>query len=206
MARRTGPLSWGEEAALRRSAALDEHRPEWMPSQEEVEAYLLEIRGPRILVTGSHSWEDRRAILGSLKRALKYLGKDAEGATLIHGAAEGADLKTAGIARKLGMATEAHPTEWSKHAADCPRQQPTDGGCWTGRSSCKSADSKRDHEMIGSGADILIALIRDQSEGATATLELWLKEDRPAILCRQDSADETVSAEFLNMERWRDRD
>ena len=204
MALTDGPLSWGEEAELLQRIDLDEQRPEWMPSREDIDACLLETRGARILVTGSESWEDKRAIAASLKRALKYLSMDPEQTTLIHGASAGADTLAAGVGRRLGMAIESHRPEWSKHSESCPRQQPADGGCWAGRSSCMRGGFRRNREMVESGADILVAFIRDRSPGATDALELWLQRDRPAILCRQDDGDSSVSGEFLNMERWRD--
>ena len=206
MAQKSGPLSWAEEAELRVRVANDEVRPEWMPSKDEIEAYLLDIRGPRILVAGSESWTDRRSIAGSLKRALKYLDREAEGSTLVHGAAPGADLTAASIAKKLGMATESHPAEWLKHDASCPRFQPSDGGCWTGRSTCKHAELRRSQEMIDSGADILMIFLSDEAPDPTTMLRLWTATDRPAILCRQSSADEPVVGEFLNMERWKSQD
>lgn len=199
-------LTWGEEAALLSRVARDQHRPEWMPSREEINAYLLDIRGPRIIVVGSSDWEDKRSAVASIRRALKYLDREAESATLIHGAAEGADRVTAGVARRLGMSIEAHSAVASRHSESCPRVQPTGGGCWTGRGICKEAGSQRSREMISSGADILIALLgSSESAEAAEGLELWLSKGRPAIICRQSKVDGAVSGEFLNMDRWQDQ-
>jgi len=206
MARKSGPLSWGEEAELLTLEANDEVRPEWMPSRDEIEAYLLDIRGPRVLVTGSENWTDRRSIAGSLKRALKYLDRELEDSTLIHGASRGADLTAASIAKKLDMVTESHPADRLTHSSSCSKVESPEATCWVGRSTCRHAEARRDQEMIDSGADILLVFLSEDSPEATAVLERWTEADRPAILCRQSSPDGPVEGEFLNMERWRDRD
>lgn len=199
-------LSWGDEAALRQRTADDENRPDWMPSKEEIDAYLLDVRGPRILVVGSSDWTDRRSVIGSLKRALKYLGKEAEESTLVHSGTQGISSVASRIGRSLGMNLESAPEHSANHSSDCPRQQPLDGGCWTGRSSCMRTDFSADQEIVDARADILLAFLSEESPQAMATLDSWIARDRPAILCRQDSTDSTVSGEFLNMERWKDLD
>lgn len=201
------PLSWAEEAELIARAKSSDERPAWMPSAEDIAAYLDEIRISRILMTGSRGWTDRRSIAASLKRALKYLAVEPERAVLVHGGAFGADALAAQVAREMGLALEAHPAQWGIHSDDCPAEDPGDGTCWQGmvrggRNYCKRAGFRRNKEMIDSRVDILLAFIRDDSRGATGTLDIWLKEDRPAIICRQE-AEDPISGEFLNMERWK---
>lgn len=218
-------LSWGKEAQLLRKRTIKQQRKiralldqrdkkskalrkrlirgmySFSLTEKELQKYLAKKSKPRILVTGSRTWTDRKSIEASLEKALKFIGKSAEDATLIHGAARGADLLCASIARELGMKLEAHPADWSTHSANCPKSAPKNGSCWQGRPSCKRAGFRRNKEMIDSGAAILIALIRDESAGASGTLDLWLKEDRPVIICRQDG-DGKVRGQLLNMDYW----
>lgn len=203
MAPKRGPMSWADEAA-RLSRGKD--RPDWMLTEDEIDDYYENIHPPRILMTGSRGWSDRRSIAGAIRRALKYLGREAEGAVLVHGAARGADSLAAQIAAELGLETEAHPAAWKTHNDSCPQEDPGTGACWQGRpQGCKRAGFRRNQEMIDSGVDILLAFIQDNSPGASGTLNSWLKEDRPTILCRQDG-DGPIRGEFLHMDRWDSED
>lgn len=206
MAPKNGPLSWAEEAAIlskvSKANSDGTERPAWMVTEEELEDYFALLRPARILMTGSRGWEDTRSISGAIRRALKFLKKEADGSTLVHGAARGADTLAAEIAEELGLETEAHPANWKIHNDNCPKEEPSNGGCWQGRYSCSRAGFRRNQEMIDSGVDILLAFIKDESSGATGTLNSWLKEDRPTILCRQ-TGDGPVSGEFLNMDSWK---
>lgn len=145
----------------------------------------------RILMTGSRDWDDVASVRSAIKKALKILAVDPENATLIHGAAKGADSLAAIVAQEMGLKIEPHPAQWNVHSANCPTTDPGNGGCWQGRKgtngrlSCRRAGFRRNQEMIDSGADVLIAFIRDQSKGATGTLDLWIKENKPYIICRQ---------------------
>lgn len=176
--------------------------PPWGEDVSSVEDSLEEIPDSvsdesttkRILMTGSRDWNDVPSVKSAIRKALKILAVDPENATLIHGAAKGADSLAASVAREMGMEIESHPARWNVHSANCPKTDPGNGGCWQGRTSangtlsCRRAGFRRNQEMIDSGADILIAFIRDQSKGATGTLDLWIKESRPYIICRQTGA------------------
>lgn len=160
----------------------------------------------RIMMTGSRDWTDKRSIAAALKRAIKFIGKDPKiqpfELTLVHGDASGADRLTARIAEEyFGMFTEAHPADWSVHNKSCPTKEPSNGSCWKGRASCKRAGFRRNQEMIDSGAQLLLAFVKDNSRGSTGTLNIWLKEGRPAIICRQ-SGESSVKGEFVNMDRF----
>lgn len=200
--------SWGEEARAKASRASEANgeKPDWKLSEDELQTFLNEDSPVRILMTGSRTWTDRRAIAGSIRRALKFLGREPEQATLIHGAAQGADKLAESIAVELGLRTEAHPADWNTHNSNCPKTDPGNGSCWQGltkggRTYCKRAGFRRNQEMIDSGVDILLAFIQDESRGASGTLNIWLKDNGPTILCRQDS-DGPVKGEFLNMDSW----
>ena len=58
-------------------------------------------------------------------------------ATLVHGAARGADTLCFQIAKRLGIQCEAHPAHWEAHG--------------------KAAGPIRNQEMVDSGLDLLLA-------------------------------------------------
>lgn len=159
-------------------------------SADDVEQDSNNLSTGRILMTGSRDWTDEKSVRSAIRKALSVLAIEPEDATLIHGAARGADTLAATVAKEMGLAVEAHPARWNVHSDNCPKVDPGNGGCWQGRKSngqlsCRRAGFRRNQEMIDSGADILIAFIRNQSKGATGTLDLWMKGDRPHIVCRQ---------------------
>lgn len=65
---------------------------------------------PRILVTGSRHWTDRDAIASGL-----FSQSRGAPATLIHGAALGADSLAAEIAASWGWEVRAFPADWDKY-------------------------------------------------------------------------------------------
>lgn len=104
----------------------------------------------RILMTGSRSWTNVQFATDAINAGIALLGSHAKEATLVHGAAAGADTLCANVATGLGMATEAHPAAWGQHAADCPASH-------AGLRTCKKAGHRRNAEMIASGADVCLA-------------------------------------------------
>lgn len=120
----------------------------------------------RILITGSRSFADAQVAEDALNAALVLAGSNASPrpvstadevaaaspvpGTLVHGAAQGADLLLAGVAQTLGMAVEAHPAKWNEHSADCP--------AWDlANTTCRLAGFRRNTEMIRSGVTLAIA-------------------------------------------------
>ncbi len=100
----------------------------------------------RILITGSRSWTNHDRI----RAVLAYHRKAFPDATLVHGAARGADRIAADIWTGWGLPTEAHPVT----AVDW-RERP-------GR-----AGHDRNAHMVTLGAQICLAFIRDGSPGAS---------------------------------------
>lgn len=70
--------------------------------------------------------------------------------TLVHGAAKGLDSLAAQAAQRRGWQIEGHPAQWDKHTGACPSWH-------QGMSTCKMAGHRRNHEMIGLGADLLVS-------------------------------------------------
>ena len=105
----------------------------------------------RLLVTGSRTWDDPRAI----ERALAViLARHPGGVLLVHGACtRGADAIAAAYAvRTPGYQIEAHPADWHRYG--------------------RAAGHRRNAEMITLGADGCVAFIRAASPGSTATVRL----------------------------------
>lgn len=105
----------------------------------------------RLLVTGSRTWDDTRAVEHTLA---VILARHPEGVLLVHGACpRGADAIAAAYAgRTAGYHIEAHPADWHRHG--------------------RAAGQLRNAEMIALGADGCIAFLHGASPGTTATIRL----------------------------------
>ncbi len=99
---------------------------------------------PRVLVTGSRTWDDEAVIKDALLRTYIHFGAF----RLVHGTARGADRMAAKAARVLpGVKIEGHPAQWNRHG--------------------HSAGFVRNKHMVDLGAALCIAFIKDDSAGAT---------------------------------------
>lgn len=116
----------------------------------------------RVLFTGSRTLTDPRLIRPPLTTVRHRFPT----ATLVHGAAEGADRIAARIWTAWGLPTEAHPADWTGPCTpDCPtghRRQRRNG---TGY--CPQAGLRRNRAMVTTGAHACLALIQHHSRGAT---------------------------------------
>lgn len=92
----------------------------------------------RIIVCGSRHWHDRQAIADRLFDVPVT-------ATIIHGAAKGADRIAHQEAEKLGLLVEPHPADWEQHG--------------------NAAGEIRNREMADLGADLCIAFWDGVSTG-----------------------------------------
>ena len=106
----------------------------------------------RILVTGSRTWQDARAVEHALTST--YFATTATApVTLVHGACpRGADAMASAWAADLKrsgwvIAEERHPADWQRNG--------------------KAAGLLRNAHMVNLGADVCLAFIRDGSRGAT---------------------------------------
>lgn len=174
-----------------------------MVSPDELDEYLADVRAPRVLLGGSRDWDDSRSIDGALRKALSFLEGDTKrGVYLVHGVGRGAASLGARRASSLDFIVEPHRPERNVHSSSCPEEDPGTGGCWRHRpQGCRRATQRLNRRLVGSGADILVVFIRDNSSDGRALLDLWLQEDRPTIICRQDG-DGPVRAEMLHMDSW----
>lgn len=94
----------------------------------------------RILVTGSRNWQDYEIVRGAIAGAAGSLP-----ATVVHGAAKGADACAARAARELGLAVDAHPADWARHG--------------------RRAGPIRNTVMVALGADVCLAFPGPDSIG-----------------------------------------
>lgn len=124
----------------------------------------------RILVTGSRGWADERFVRYQL--FCRLVGWD-EPLTIVEGACEGSPDETAyAWAMEQGKAgrkvtAERHPADW--------------------KSLGKRAGFARNAEMVGLGADLCLAFIRNYSPGATNCANLAAAHGIPTRIFREDA-------------------
>lgn len=131
----------------------------------------------RILVTGSRTWR----WTDLLRDALDAEAYGADAVTLVHGGAVGADRFAAEHASHRGWRPEAHPARWS---ASCR------SGCRPGHRKhrrdgaeyCPAAGVYRNTDMVASGADVVVAFVRDHSAG---TVDLVRRAQGAGIRVRE---------------------
>lgn len=110
----------------------------------------------RILVTGSRTWTDYKAIEDALCRQDDWPSE----VTIVHGdCPSGADAIANRIALRVGWTVERHPADWKRYG--------------------KRAGYIRNAEMVKLGADVCLAFIKDGSKGATMCAELAEKAGIP---------------------------
>jgi len=88
----------------------------------------------RVLVCGSREWQDYPAIYDALSEVKP---EDDAYATVIHGAARGADTLAGEAAGFLCWPVEAYPADWDKHG--------------------KAAGPIRNKQMLDTGIDLVLA-------------------------------------------------
>lgn len=131
------------------------------------------MTGPgRILVTGSRDWRQPEVIHNALRlAAIQLAGEEgySNAPTLVSGdCPTGADAQAEYIWESWGLEVERHPADWKTYG--------------------KAAGFKRNRTMVESldkDRDVVLAFIRNNSNGATNTKELaeaaglkvWLYED-----------------------------
>jgi hypothetical protein len=92
----------------------------------------------RVIVCGSRRWHDRQRIADRLADVPPV-------ATIVHGAARGADRIAHQEAQKLGLLVEPHPANWAEHG--------------------KAAGPIRNEAMAAAGAVLCLAFWDGQSTG-----------------------------------------
>jgi hypothetical protein len=120
----------------------------------------------RILVTGSRYWTDEDFIANVLLYDIEVQFSQA---TLVHGAARGADTIAGRIWKSWGSEVEPHPADWRRHG--------------------RAAGLLRNAAMVALGADLCLAFIRDDSPGATGCALMAEKAGIPVRYYHRYGAD-----------------
>jgi hypothetical protein len=141
----------------------------------------------RVLVTGSRAWTDSQALGDALLDCWHdavQLGAD--GITVVHGAADGADsladLWAVGH-RGLGVLREPTPADWPLCAAECRpehRRLRRDGSEY-----CPTAGHRRNQLMVDRGAAVCVGFWRAPGTG---TLDCLRRAERAGIPVRRIDA------------------
>lgn len=108
----------------------------------------------RVIVTGSRSWRDQRAIADCLQIvAAGALAEGLPGMVVVHGCAMGTDMMADAWVRAhcdaepgFAVSVERHPADWVTHG--------------------RRAGLARNLDMVRLGADCCLAFILDNSPGA----------------------------------------
>ena len=110
----------------------------------------------KILVCGSRTFTDADAIERELRAYTQY----EPNATVIEGAARGADIIAGNVAHRMGFIIEEYPADWNKYG--------------------KRAGFIRNTEMLAKGRpDIVIAFWDGQSRGTAMMIEIAKKAGVP---------------------------
>lgn len=125
----------------------------------------------RVLVTGSREWSTKEH--GAVMRKVFDLLDPA--ATVVHGAAQGADsMAEYGWAGVWDRTTEKHPVDWKR-------------GYQGPDTFDRTAGYKRNDHMVSLGADICIAFIEGDSRGTRQCAASALAAGIPVLFVTLDS-------------------
>ena len=116
----------------------------------------------RILITGSRDWADEDRIWDALSEQYHCWEHEDCGDpyVVVSGACPtGADAMCEAAAALMGWTVERHPAEWDKYG--------------------RGAGFRRNAEMVGLGADVCLAFIKNGSKGASHTADLAEKAGIP---------------------------
>lgn len=131
----------------------------------------------RLLITGSRTWTNQSVIRAALTDAWHELGGGE--VMLVSGAAKGADRMCEHVWREvLGLPVERHPVIWKPYGILNPQ-----------------AGFARNLEMIQSGADLCIAFIKNNSNGASHCARYARLNGIPTEIWRENGAGEIFREE-----------
>ncbi len=123
----------------------------------------------RILITGSRDWTDEDRVYRAISKYFDDHCSD-EIFTIVHGdCPSGADRHADGVARLLSswVRVERHPADWARYG--------------------KRAGYVRNKAMVGLGADVCLAFIKNDSRGASMCAALAEEAGIPVVYYREDT-------------------
>lgn len=140
---------------------------------------MTELRPYRVLVTGSRTWQDEQAIRDALAVVIAEHGP--ENVTVVHGAAQGADVIADHIAHAwTGVTVERHPADWAAPCGpSCPAGHRRQRGVTT---YCPAAGVNRNQTMVDLGADVVLAF---QIDGSRGTADCIRRAEKAGIPVRR---------------------
>lgn len=132
----------------------------------------------RVLITGSRDWPDQERLWQALDLTYEQFLSERSGERkglfmVVHGGAQGADRMAMMWVRgkrrdgELNIYHEMHPAQWMQ-----------DG------KFVKAAGHQRNQRMVDSGADIVLAFIRNGSPGASGCLQMAHRAGIPSEIHR----------------------
>jgi len=119
----------------------------------------------KVLVTGSRTWDDTLTIYYAFWDWWNNSGKPVLPLLISGACPKGADAQAEFIWERNGWPVERHPADWNRHG--------------------RSAGFKRNEEMVLLKPDVCIAFIKDNSKGATHTVNLADRNGIPTIIYRE---------------------
>ena len=126
----------------------------------------------RSLYAGSRDFTDYHLILHTMREQLHRCWTTGENLTIIHGAAQGADLLAAQAAAALGLEAEPHPAQWQEYG--------------------RKAGPIRNREMLESGIDNAHAFISkplEESKGTQHMVKIARKAGVPVTIHHSEETD-----------------
>lgn len=119
----------------------------------------------RILITGSRAWTDVQTIIKAITEVVREHQALQDDTIIVHGACpRGADAIAGALARLWSVQEEQHPADWSLGRA---------------------AGFIRNKHMVDLGADVCLAFIKDNSKGASHTVNLAQASGIPTKIYRE---------------------
>lgn len=119
----------------------------------------MPLRQRRVLICGSRDWDDIHAIRMALVKLTPT-------ATIIHGAAPGADTAAAWLAEDFGFTVEAFPADWKRHG--------------------KRAGILRNLAMLDTNPDLVLAFQKNGSRGTQHTIDEARRRGIPVTVTTPD--------------------
>lgn len=120
----------------------------------------------RILITGSRDWDDVPTVVAALRGVILEANASKDDTIIVQGdCPRGADRIAKDLGMEWGAEVESHPAQWNTHG--------------------KPAGFIRNKLMVDLGADVCLAFVKNNSKGATHTVNLAQAAGIPTKIYRE---------------------